>query len=293
MATVINVHGTFASGPEVGEGWWQRGGALDKRLRELLDARDFNHVPFVWDGLNSENARREAGRALLLRMIALEKLGSDYVLIGHSHGGSVIASALYAAAMSRNALPHMKLWMTIGTPFISHRRQRTLFSRLNNIGKAGYMVVVYLLFTLLSFLGYTYLVEKDYNFVGDFFLVLPFIFLYFVLRKLEVTDKRLFKRKYQQRARELFEPRWLGIRHEDDEALQGLGSLKDKRIDLFPPNFAVPTLSLASLFILPILLVLVARSPVAMQSIVDFASYLIRGLMFLSFKTTNRARRAL
>jgi hypothetical protein len=97
MATIIAVHGTFATGPEEGEGWWQRGGALDRDIRELVEADDsrLDFAPHVWDGQNSETSRRAAGQALLQRLAALEQKGEKYCLIGHSHGGSVIASALF------------------------------------------------------------------------------------------------------------------------------------------------------------------------------------------------------
>jgi len=275
VTTLITVHGTFASGPENGDAWWQRGSEFDARLRGFVATpkNRFEHVPFVWSGLNSERDRRKAAEALLARFRLLEAEGGDYAVIGHSHGGSVIASALFAAAAAKESLPHLKLWMTIGTPFISHVRERRLFSRLSTFGKAGYMVVMYLLFTLISFLGYTYIVENDYTF-GDLLFVLPFLLLYSVLHRLQITDKRLYSDEYRRRAREYFEERWLGLHHQNDEAIQGLGSPRTKRIDVFPEKFAVPTLSLASLFVMPLILILIASSPSAMQAIVSFAQSL-------------------
>jgi hypothetical protein len=275
VTTLITVHGTFASGPENGDAWWQRGSEFDQRLRCLVATPKsrYEHIPFVWSGLNSERDRRKAAEALLARFRLLEAEGGNYAVLGHSHGGSVIASALFAAAAAKENLPHLKLWMTIGTPFISYVRERRLFSRLSTFGKAGYMVVMYLLFTVILFLGYTYIVENDYAF-GDILFILPFLLLYFVLRRRQLTDMRLYSDKYRKRAREYFEGRWLGLHHQSDEATQGLGSLRTKRIDVFPDKFAVPTLSLASLFVLPLILILIASSPSAMQAIVSSAQRL-------------------
>lgn len=272
MATIVTVHGTFASGPEQGNAWWQRGSGFEARLRDLLGAAagDLAYVPFVWSGINSETERRKAATALLARLEQLERAGESYVVIGHSHGGSTIASALYQAAMRGNSLPHMRRWITIGTPFIYHKRDVSLFSRLSTVGRAGYMVIVYLLVTLLAYFGYAYIVEGDY-FPADVLFFLPFVLAYVLLRWLQVVDGKLYKARDQARAREMFEGRWLGLRHGDDEAIQGLASLRSAKVTIFGREFAVPTLSLVSLLVLPLGILLVASSPEAMRMIVSVA----------------------
>src|SRR6516225_168554 len=96
MATIVTVHGTFSSGPESGENWWQKGGPLENELRSLVEGEDgrLDFIPHVWDGLNSENPRRAAGKSLLGRLMHLEDGGERYCLIGHSHGGSVVLGSL-------------------------------------------------------------------------------------------------------------------------------------------------------------------------------------------------------
>ena len=77
MATIIAVHGTFATGPEEGEGWWQKGGEFERDLRELVEAdgAQLDFQPHVWDGQNSETSRRAAGQSLLKRIAGLEQDG--------------------------------------------------------------------------------------------------------------------------------------------------------------------------------------------------------------------------
>ena len=102
MTSIVTIHGTFASGPEQGEAWWQSGSNFERRLAELVlpDDGHFEHVPFVWDGANTEAARRSAGADLLKKLVEFDTAGRRYILIGHSHGGSVISNALLDAAQA-------------------------------------------------------------------------------------------------------------------------------------------------------------------------------------------------
>ena len=120
MPVIVTVHGTFERGPERGSKWWQIGSAFTKRLEDRLtkDKRSGEILPFIWDGENSEKSRRKAGRELLTRCLELEKANKQYVIIGHSHGGSIISHALLYAAQSGHQLPNLVRWLTIGTPFI-------------------------------------------------------------------------------------------------------------------------------------------------------------------------------
>jgi hypothetical protein len=144
VATVIAIHGTFASGAETGKEWWQKGGPVESELRDLVEGADgrLNFVPHVWDGLNRESCRRAAGRALFSRVADLEKKGERYCIVGHSHGGSVILSALMLSAHRRRALTGLSRWITVGTPFIAFDPKSLLFSRLGLLGKAAYLSVI-------------------------------------------------------------------------------------------------------------------------------------------------------
>lgn len=148
MATIILVHGTFASGPEAGEKWWQQDSPFERDLKQLVTGVDGRLAieRLIWDGANSERSRREAGTQLKRRLEALEHAGERYGLIGHSHGGSVILAALLQSAYGRVMLPGLSRWLTVGTPFISFARHRVLFSRVGLLGKAVYI-------SLLTFLS--------------------------------------------------------------------------------------------------------------------------------------------
>ena len=125
MATIIAVHGTFATGEETGDKWWQKNSECEKALREFVqgNATPLSYEQLIWDGDNSETSRRAAARRLLHRMSKLEAAGEPYVVIGHSHGGSVVAFALQLAARHGNALPHLRSWITVGTPFFASEQE--------------------------------------------------------------------------------------------------------------------------------------------------------------------------
>lgn len=141
MATIITVHGTFASGPDHGDQWWQAGSTFERDMRALVEGADgrLDFTPHVWDGLNSETSRRAAGVALAQRLDELDRRGERYCVIGHSHGGSVIASALIRSAHSRTPRSGLSRWLTVGTPFVGFARKRLLFTRLGVLGRAGYV----------------------------------------------------------------------------------------------------------------------------------------------------------
>ncbi|MGZ0168541.1 MAG: hypothetical protein ACKVHE_03195 [Planctomycetales bacterium] len=81
---------------------------------------------FSWSGDNSERDRRVGGRELFTHLQKLEKSGTRYHLIGHSHGGSVIWHCLLESVKQRFqrrrndklALPGLLSYTTIGTPFL-------------------------------------------------------------------------------------------------------------------------------------------------------------------------------
>lgn len=121
-AAILLIHGTFAAA-EQSEGvrWWQsRSQFWDWLNRELAGVAVCRDV-FHWSGRNRERDRREAGRKLLDQIRGYERQSIPYYLIGHSHGGSVIWSALRDAALAGEALPRLRGWVTVGTPFLSYR----------------------------------------------------------------------------------------------------------------------------------------------------------------------------
>lgn len=138
---VILVHGTFANNPSKSHEdhlkWWQPGGdvweKIDQQLPEQFHvASDRKKEVFSWSGDNSERDRRAGGRELFKHLQKLEKIGSRYHLVGHSHGGSVIWHCLLESVKQRFrrrrnlpddklSLPGLQSFTTIGTPFLQLR----------------------------------------------------------------------------------------------------------------------------------------------------------------------------
>ena len=144
MTTILAVHGTYSFDSESGTKWFQKGSPFEARLRELIEPESgsLTYQPFIWDGENSETSRRAAAAALLVKMQALEAKGEPYSVIGHSHGGSIIATALMDSAARKSKLEHLKCWLTVGTPFITTTKEWSLFNRLGVLGRSFYVALL-------------------------------------------------------------------------------------------------------------------------------------------------------
>ncbi len=283
MGTIITVHGTFAHASPTSDGakpWWQPDSPfladLDTLVKGEADAATIR--PFRWSGDNSERARRTAGRELFKELEGLERSGEAYCLIGHSHGGSVIAAALLEAAARKRSLPGLKRWITVGTPFIELRPERFLFLRLPLSLKAVYvaslMLFVILVGAILGGIGGGQLSLANSNLawrVGAAAVLSSLPFALFHLFAYLRERRTLFhhRPRVKARAQAYFEKRWLPLTHEDDEAVRGLGSLRKIDVPIFDREFAVPVLSMASVFILPVLYVAAINSPALMVGLAD------------------------
>jgi hypothetical protein len=286
VATIITVHGTNATGPEEGDAWWQKGSEFESDVRRCVESEDgpLAFEPFAWDGLNSETSRRGAGRRLYDRMAALEGQGKPYAVLGHSHGGSVIAAALLRSAVKKQPLSKLSAWLTVGTPFVQLKRAGLLFSRLGLLGKSAYVALVmfWLSFPALVFVMAHYFLTNPSAFdahpdrevqnialivislVGLVIVVLgwlPFFALYLVLRANANRFAPHFSKRRLAFCSTHLAQRWLAFNHRDDEAILGLKSLKIRRFNLFPADFAVAPLSQLSVFIWPLLLLVLAATP--------------------------------
>ncbi|MEQ8824944.1 MAG: hypothetical protein RIC14_11280 [Filomicrobium sp.] len=290
MATIIAVHGTFAhmggvpsetAAPGVEPQWWQRGSAAEKDFTRLAEGMDgpVKVEPFLWSGDNSELERRKAGSRLLKRLLELEATGETYCLIGHSHGGSVISTALTEAAVRKKPLNGLKRWITVGTPFVSLRRETTLFLRLSLFQKAIFIAS----FMLLLMFG-AYVIGEFINGGLDFnkkgaawrfaiytgLMSLPFLLFWLVFKILDLRKLYFYRPSTLAWARQNFAPRWLGLRHEDDEAISGLSSIGGIKLQVFHRDFAVPFISILSVFLLPIIYFAVLASPTSMVGIAEY-----------------------
>lgn len=266
MATLITVHGTFATGPVAGETWWQFGSPFTARLATYLEADQgfITHDPFVWDGLNSENSRRAAGRALAEKMAGLESRGEPYAIVGHSHGGSVVSAALLDAARSQSTLPNLRRWITIGTPFIKTERQRNLFLRIGVFGKAIYL-------TLLTFMILVALasgVGADKREAPEWLIAAICAFgpmtIFYAAMSVRLTRHAMGPGSPPPTfAAQVFADRWLSLWHAKDEAVQSLKAVKSLDVEIFPRDFAAAALNLLAIAIIPILsLVILTSEPV-------------------------------
>ena len=258
MATIIAVHGTFATGPLHGERWWQHGSDFAHDMSQYLEASDGStptYLPMRWDGRqidsddhrqtgdrtdrNSEADRRRGARNLYQHILKLEQRGEKYAVIGHSHGGSVIAMALLEAANRRQQLPGLTRWITVGTPFIALEKETWLFSRVSNFGKATLvtLVTIFLLF-LFAFLFDT--ISNPLTPRNLAILVMPFALVYGAMYLVNYRQYHFYRKSNWAWFKQHFEARWTALNHHDDEAIEGLGAIGRLELHLFVRKFAVP-----------------------------------------------------
>lgn len=264
MATIFAVHGTFASGPEEGPAWWQRGSAFESDLRRLVEADDGTLLfqPVVWDGANSEASRRVAAARLQQMMKQAETDGQPYCLIGHSHGGSVVSTALMINAFGKTRLNGLSRWITVGTPFAQMMRAPFLFSQLQLAGKSAYVALVTLGLVLFLYFAGLVVSTPTGALAGVIGLIgsLPFVIVYFVLRARTTRRLFIYNKSGAAFADQNYGGAWVSLCHPDDEALQGLRAAVNTRIPIFDKSFATSALSFASIFLLPALVVLLITS---------------------------------
>lgn len=271
MATIVTVHGTFATGPLEGMKWWQRGSPFMSYVAELVESSDgtLNLDPHVWNGLNSETSRRAAGEALAEKLTSLDATGEPFVVVGHSHGGSVISAALLRNAKLRRPLTTMQRWITVGTPFIKTERQRFLFSRLGVFGKAVYLTLLtfFMLGMLAMFSPVATLDGWSTWVLATTLFGAPFALFYVGLRYLESRRSMRFNPRLLRFAEEYYAPRWLSLWHAKDEAVQSLKAVKRLDVKIFSRDFAASALNLLAVVIIPVLCIWTLTSPTVMDAI--------------------------
>jgi hypothetical protein len=293
MAKVVTVHGTFAHLGSTGETpavataditelqWWQQQSAFEKHARELIKPTDGNleFVPFEWSGDNSEIDRRKAGSRLLALLRDYESRNEKYALIGHSHGGSVISAALVESTARGTPLEGLRKWITVGTPFVLMKKEPFLFTRLALPRKVLFVASLMLLWMFLFYIGGEIFSDAsralDDNYLlrivfSGLMMSLPFVVFYFVLRAADARQYYTYRKKPLERARERYASKWLHLYHGDDEAVQGLRVLPRVQLHLFDRDFAIPALTTAAIFALPLIYLLIVTSPTIMVGIADF-----------------------
>ena len=264
MATIITVHGTGATGPEEGDRWWQRGSEFETHIRQLVESEDgeLKYEPFVWNGANSEDSRRNAGRELAKRLQSCERDKEPYCVVGHSHGGSVCANALLKAATKRGHLQHLRKWVSIGTPFITFKNSPVIYTKLSTAGKAGYIAVL----TATLFYGSIFLspyhraaLSELSNYqvgLAAIFVLLPIATFYLVARMLLSGRFAYYSRKRRNRANQLYGSLWSSFCHKDDEAINALAAMRALDLNIYQRHYLVPLLSPLAILVLPAIFLL-------------------------------------
>lgn len=151
--TVVVVHGTWAGLQTGAVQWWQppQAGMADHFTTRLDDAlarrgspaRCWTGTPreFHWSGHNAWLHRTEAAADLAAFLKTLTDDGIRYHLVGHSHGGNVIADALPSlqAGVANGTLGRV---VTLGTPFVDTTTpiERRKLSWQTNITRASYLL---------------------------------------------------------------------------------------------------------------------------------------------------------
>ena len=248
MATIFTVHGTRPKGAEFpsdhGDEWWQIGGGLDRELRTYVGADDgeINVRPVIWDGANSELSRRAAATKLLTKTKEEDERGRRYVLIGHSHGGSVILNAAIQSTFP-TLFPAPACVVTVGTPFIRFRRSRFLFNRLGFVGKVTFATLAasaaYHLINALNSLSLRGGADPKTGQLPWVVLSLiislsPLIVAYIILCALSPSEA-LRRNDYtvQKSCRAHLNGHWHCLHDRNDEAIHGLGAVHRIRPRIF------------------------------------------------------------
>lgn len=300
MATVVTVHGTFANSAgtadalNIGDSptevqWWQPGSELEADLANFVSGTDgpIRFIPFRWSSYNSELDRRNAGSELLGVLRQLDAQGEPYALVGHSHGGSVIASALIESVAWNRPLTHLKRWITVGTPFVGMRKERFLFTRLTLPRKVMFVASLMLFLMFLFYVGgelissgFTARNERFYTALlfNGVMMSLPILFFYIVFRVLDGRELAGYGRGAVQRARDHYADKWLPLCHKDDEAVHGLRYLPKVKLSFFERDFATSTFTKASVIALPLAYLFVVTSPTVMLGISDFLQTRVYGV---------------
>lgn len=260
--------------------WWADDSTFANEIRSELAGADgpVKVDPFVWSGDNSETDRRRAGRKLFRKLQDLDAAGERYCLIGHSHGGSVISHALLFSAARKKPLTGLQKWLTVGTPFVHLRKERFLFLRLSLFWKAVFIASLMLLFMFLFFVIGTAAdgqveVSRTRQLIrigiAATLTAIPFALFYAFATFIDSRKLYSYSRGTRKRARALYADKWLALTHEDDEAVNGLGSLRTSTPSIFHASFATPAFSLFSAFVLPMLYLYLVFSPTTMVWIAE------------------------
>jgi Putative serine esterase (DUF676) len=134
---IVTVHGTFASAEtDTGPQWWQKESKFTEELQKYWpENRTVEIRPLRWSGYNNDEDRNDAAKDLRKLLAKLLKTHDQVFVIGHSHGGNIITSAIRSQdnlfhAIERGikgkGLEEKLTFVTVGTPFLSSVRDRPI-----------------------------------------------------------------------------------------------------------------------------------------------------------------------
>ena len=204
------------------------------------------------------------------RTVALEAAREPYCIVAHSHGGSVAAHALLLAAADQQPLPHLARCITVGTPYIAFAKSRWLFARSKLMEKAALVAIAAFSLFYLVFLtnwAAVFRAPSPIELFSSILLITPFLAYYLVLNRFNAKRFRIYQPAVLDFLKRTFAPRILSLRHADDEAIGTLRSLRHLRIPFFARDFAVPALSLLSLFIAPVAFIFLAQTETFLRAV--------------------------
>ena len=278
MGTIIAVHGTFSHGKAEGDLWWQNGGVFEKELAKYVVSANGYPIafhPLLWDGENSESSRRKAANALTGTIRSEMRNNSACVVVGHSHGGSVIVNAALDG-IRPSELKCLSAVVTIGTPYLQFSKMKFIFSRSSLVAKSALASLAFVAIGSFAMLGpedkrlYEYLlgewVSTNYwifTVVRAVVCFMPLAIVYAALRTLDGRRYRRYRKFVGTAAHRNLIKKWICLYDKNDEAIGGLALLRDMNTQIFPARFAVPFLSLLAIFVLPLALVAICATPSA------------------------------
>ena len=242
---VVLIHGTYANAEEdQGNRWWQRESdfwnSLRKKLPKKISLLDTSSL-FHWSGENDALERHVAGETLYRYLLDLESKGIAYHVVAHSHGGSVLWSALRSAELAAqhnrgNSLIGPKSCIAIGSPFLIYHQSRLTKSTL------WLMEAAALLLQIGIPIGVCYALWSQLGYLSLFSIFLA-IFTFPMVEMRTFPIKFASMQRYDPIIARKYNDRWLSIWSHDDEAINTLRSairLKNTRLIFKPSQPIVP-----------------------------------------------------
>ncbi|WP_375568751.1 hypothetical protein ABWH92_12285 [Ahrensia marina] len=190
-----------------------------------------------------------------------------------------MAKALEVLAQQGESLPDLKLWITVGTPFLKFTRSRQLFARSKTLGKFLMMAVLtayYLsVLALFDLGGVTQFDQWLDDFSYDTALTLALlagiaVAPFAALRGVSIAWDYWAKRHTSTILRNtqmVFESRLIPLWHAEDEAIQGIGMANRSTLELFKPTFFLNLSSTLGLLLVPILLLVLIGLPITADEV--------------------------